>query len=207
MLRSALIAVFATALGTILASGSANATITVLGFMEYFIIDSNCIPPECISTLDPSNPEVLVDVTAGPGLPNVDVTDNVNVSLTIDNSSDSNVFEALRIVLEFSMTFTNPLDVFGSYRYNDGLVAFNSCSYPPRGPEFGPAGCSFIDSDDADYVVGPDTDMALDFFGTINAQAGTIPEPSSVGMLASALLVFGWLHRKQTMPTRSTSSG
>jgi hypothetical protein len=75
MVRSALIAVFATALGTILASGSANANaITVLGDMHYVIVGGNCSPPECISTLDPSPPDVLVEVTAGSGLPNVDVT-------------------------------------------------------------------------------------------------------------------------------------
>jgi hypothetical protein len=106
------------------------------------------------------------------------------------------------------MTFTNPIGVFGSYRYNDGFVASGSCSYPPRGfVGSDPSGCSFLDSNDGSFGVGPDTDMTLYFTGTINAQAGTVPEPSSVGMLASALLVFGWLHRKQTMPTRSTSSG
>jgi hypothetical protein len=148
-------------------------------------------------------------VTAGPGLPNVDVTNNVNFSLTIDNSSDSFVSEILHVNYDFSMTFTNPLDVFGSYRYDDGFaVALGSCSYPPRGfVGTDPSGCSFNDSNDASYGVGPDTDMTFYFTGTINAQAGTIPEPSSVGMLVSALLVFGWLHRKQTMPTRSTSSG
>jgi hypothetical protein len=50
MLRSALIAVFATALGTILASGSANANVIgVSGEMHYLVAGSNCSPPECIS--------------------------------------------------------------------------------------------------------------------------------------------------------------
>ena len=146
-------------------------------------------------------------MTAGPGLPNVDVSNSLNFSLTIDNSANSSSFATVQVDYDFSMTFTNPLGVFGSYTYNDGLKAFGSCSYPPRGflgP--GPSGCSFGDSNDLGFFVGPDTDMTFDVTGTINAQAGTIPEPSSIGMLASALLVFGWLHRKQTMPTRSTSS-
>jgi hypothetical protein len=118
------------------------------------------------------------------------------------------ISETLQVDYEFRMEFASPLGVFGSYRYEDGLVAFGSCSYPPRGfVGSDPSGCSFDDNNVASYGVGPDTDMTFYFTGMINAQAGTIPEPASVGMLASALLVFGWLHRKQTMPTRSTSSG
>ena len=195
MLRSALIAVFATALGTILASGSANATISVSGDMEYSIVDSNCILPECVSTLDPSGPDVFVDVTAGSGLPNVDVTKSVNFSLTIDNSSDLVISETLQVNYELRMTFTNPLDVFGTYFYRDGFYTFGSCSYPPRGfVGSDPSGCSFDDFNDADYGVGPDTDTTFYFTGTINAQAGTIPEPSSVGMLASALFFLASLN-------------
>jgi hypothetical protein len=115
--------------------------------------------------------------------------------------------ETLQVDYMFSMTFTNPHDVFGSYFYDDGFRSFGSCSYPPPGSVGGgPSGCTFDDLNTVDYVVGPDTDRTVFVPGFINAQAGTIGEPSSVGMLASALLVFGWLHRKQTMPTRSTSS-
>jgi hypothetical protein len=207
MLRSALIAVFVTALGTIVGSGSATATITVFGDMSY-IIAQGCSSPDCVATLDPSRPEVQINVTAGSGLPNVNVFNSVDFTLTIDNHGDHFAFADLRVLYDFSMTFTNPLGVFGSYRYVDGFFTFGSCSYPPRGSAGpGPSGCTFEDSNDLGVFVGPDTDMTFGVTGTINAQAGTIPEPSSVGMLVSALLVFGWLqHRRTTPPTTGALS-
>ncbi len=198
MLRPAIITVFAITLGTILCSGSANATITVFGDMQYSLQNIDCFPPGCVATLDPNNPNVQVAITAGPGLPNVDVTQSVDFSLNINNSEAVNVEGVyLRVDYEFSMDFTNPLDVFGGYSYRDGFIAFGSCSYPPRGfVGVGPSGCSFLDFNEAIFSVQADTDMTWDFTGTINAQAGSLPEPPSVGILASALVIFGWLHRR-----------
>jgi hypothetical protein len=87
MLRSVAIA-FAIALGTVLGSGSANATLTVFGSLSYGLLNVECPPPGgCIAELNPSNPKVDVNLTAGPGM-NVDVTNGVEFSLDLSNPAN-----------------------------------------------------------------------------------------------------------------------
>lgn len=204
MLRSAIISVFAIALGTMIGSGSAHPdTITTFAFVEFDLLDPIC-GVDCSAQFNPTGPFVSAVASANPGM-NVNASDTEDFSLQIITGSSFGEAD-VRALYDFSMTFSGPLLVSGSYYYRlsgGGIFDSNMCSYPPRGflgP--GPSGCSFIDFNDFLFGEPPDTDTTIDFTAYVDAQAAFAPEPSSVGTLASGLVIFGWLHRRRKRERR-----
>jgi hypothetical protein len=207
MLRSTTVAFLTIALATLLGSGSANATATVFGSLSYDLRNLSCPPPGgCAAELTPSNPTVEVGITANPGT-KVDETDTVDFLLDLTDPNGVAADVTLHVEYRFLITFTDPTRDLGSYIFNDAYIGYpQGCSYPPGGQFSGQDfSCGIQDFNDFSFYFTGDETIA--FAASIDAHAASIAEPSSVGMLAPALLVFGWLHRKQTMPTRSTSSG
>jgi len=144
----------------------------------------------------------------------VDVQNIENFSLNLVNPADALApfFGVdLRVLYDFSITVTNGLLDAGSYNYVlSPAPDINMCAYPSGGgpmpgpspptPVPGPGDyCRVHDFNDFVYDSGPPgTDLTTDFTVFVDARAASsLPEPSSMGLLALGLFFLAPLHRRR----------
>ena len=204
MLRSGIIAVLLAGLGSILSSGSANATATTDASIIFGMDDVYCSAPEgCVAQLNPSMPRLDVAAVATPGM-DVTVTDSINFSLHLSNPADATTDELVNLRIDYiilGISVTDGLTDSGEYDYQ--LISPNmgdllECSYPgsngpgPTGPPRAGPGtyCGVLDFNERGFTAAPGTDQTFDLTATLVGRADSVPEPSSVEILAAALLIL-----------------
>jgi hypothetical protein len=212
MLRMAAIALFAAALATIFGPASADATATAWGSLSFRVGSVSCYPSVlCSAQLDPTNAVVEATALANPGM-TVDDTESGTFSLNLDNSADTTNQEFVDIeeFYLFYITVTNGLFETGEYDFNtrDSLDSFGppgGCSYPYAasgtvesygGPSRPGSGgyCELGDYTNTVFVVAPGMDETDVITARVHVHASAIPEPPSMGIFSSALLIVGCLY-------------
>jgi hypothetical protein len=203
MRRSGLIAVLVAGFCSILGSGSANATATTDASIIFGIDNVDCSAPEgCIAQLDPSRPRLDAVAVATSGM-DVTVTDSIDFSLHLSNPTDATTDEQVNLRIDYiipGISVTDGLTDSGEYDYQ--LTApfgdYLECSYPgstgpgPTGPPRAGPGtyCGVLDFNERSFIVAPGMGQTFELTATLDARADSVPEPSSVVILAAALLIL-----------------
>lgn len=211
--RSAIIALLAIALQSVLSSGSANATAITDVSLYFDVRDISCSAPEgCIAELNGGSPLLLdTRAVAMPGM-DTNVINTNNFSLYLANPADATGPEQayLHVGYLFGIIVTNGLLESGEYHYQLSSDSFRGdssyCAYPSMGgpmPGFSPSSpvpgpgdyCVVMDVNDFMFFVLPGEAVTYDFSVMVDAEAKSISEPSSMEILSTVLIIFGWLYR------------
>ena len=204
MLRSGIIAVLLAGLGSSLSSGSANATATTDASIIFGIDNVYCSAPEgCVAQLNPSMPRLDVVAVATPGM-DVTVTDSIDFSLHLSNPADATTDEQVNLRIDYiipGISVTDGLTDSGEYDYQlttpntettlSVLIRAQADQAQPGRQGRAPAPIAvYLTSTNVVSSAAPGMDQTFDLTATLDARADSVPEPSSVEILAAALLIL-----------------